>query len=82
MIFIVSNGSQYSDHRLFFVEAPSLEDVQKVLMLPDRDPLWEDEGPKNPRAKILGSSATITWLADRYSTMTLEQFRETALDGL
>jgi len=82
MVVIVSNGRQYSDHRLYFVAAPSVEAVEAVMNPPDQDdPDWYP----NAKAHVVGTCESLAWKMDKWhgrsgigATMTLEAFTEEA----
>jgi hypothetical protein len=86
MIVIVSNGKQYSDHRLYFVEAPSIADVEAVM-----NPLEEwmtPPDPMNPDARVVGTCQALAWSEEpksertRFQTMSLEAFTQRAKEYL
>ncbi len=85
MIVIVSNGKTYSDHRLYFVEAPSVEAVASAMKtLGDELMAREDWNPIE-RAKVIGTAESLAWNGETASsgagtTMTLAEFVQNARD--
>lgn len=65
MIVLVSNGGEYSDHRLYFVEAGSVDQVKRLLETVkddfggDCDPDAELVGR---RASVVGITTELVWL--------------------
>ena len=84
MIVIVSNGKMYSDHKLYFVEAPSVAAVEAVMHPLDQFD-YEGTDRLNPEAKVVGTvEGLLTWTdrAPHTETMSLASFENQAKEYL